>query len=143
MKYFLAQSHDVLALAADAPGLSGAPTFVASVCGLIASGIVIIGVAVLVYGVAKAAVMVVRNEVYRSGTCDREHLRMELGYYLLLGLEIMVAADIIETLMAPDLNHVMVLGAIVLIRTVISFSLNWELAHERQRTEVKQQPEVV
>ncbi|MBB6431423.1 putative membrane protein [Algisphaera agarilytica] len=58
---------------------------------------------------------------------------MDLGFYLLLSLEILLAADIIETLNAPDLEHIVVLGAIVLIRTVISVSLNWELTQERKQ----------
>ena len=106
----------------------------------VAAGIAAVGVAVLVYGVAKAAVTIIRNEVRGYDRAARDRLRLDLGYYLLLGLEILVAADVIETLMAPDLNHVLVLGAIVLIRTVISFSLNWELAHEKQNEEPKHSP---
>lgn len=78
-------------------------------------------------GVVRGALMFIRSEFSGSSATARHHLRMDLGYYLLLGLEFLVAADIIETLLAPDLEHVLVLGAIVVIRTVISFSLNWEL----------------
>jgi len=49
----------------------------------------------------------------------------------LLGLEILIAADIIDTLMKPSVQDLIVLGAIVLIRTVISFSLNAELKSEK------------
>ena len=101
-------------------------------CEAIAAVIAWVGVVVLVYGVARAAVRFVQVELRGGKQSARNHLRMELGYYLLLGLEILVAADVIETLTAPDLNHVLVLGAIVLIRTVISFSLNWELVQERK-----------
>lgn len=52
-----------------------------------------------------------------------------LGYYLLLGLEFLIAADIVDTLMKPELRELIVLGAIVAIRTIISFSLNAELKH--------------
>ncbi|MEM8738608.1 MAG: DUF1622 domain-containing protein [Planctomycetota bacterium] len=101
-------------------------------CRWLAAAIAAAGVLVLVYGVGRAVVGFVRVEAGGSGRAARNRLRMDLGYYLLLGLEILVAADIIETLMAPDLEHVLVLGAIVLIRTVISFSLNWELIQERR-----------
>ena len=53
-----------------------------------------------------------------------------LGYYLLLGLEFLIAADIINTLVRPTPQDLLVLGAIVAIRTVISYSLNTELAHD-------------
>ena len=63
---------------------------------------------------------------------DRKRLRHVLGYYLLLGLEFLIAADIIDTLMKPSVQDLIVLGAIVLIRTVISYSLNAELKSEHQ-----------
>ena len=90
------------------------------------------GVLVLVYGVVVAGIKLVRAELLRfrglSPRREEEELRHVLGLYILLGLEFLVAADIIETITAPDLDSILVLGAIVLIRTVISFSINWELA---------------
>ncbi|HAV61471.1 MAG TPA: hypothetical protein DCY13_03800, partial [Verrucomicrobiales bacterium] len=58
---------------------------------------------------------------------DRRKLRSSLGYYLLLGLEFLIAADIIETLNHPGTQELIVLGAVVAIRTIISWSLNNEL----------------
>ena len=47
---------------------------------------------------------------------------------LLLGLEILVAADLVRTVaVAPTLDNVLVLRLIVLIRTVLSFSLETEI----------------
>ena len=63
---------------------------------------------------------------------ERKKLRHVLGYYLLLGLEFLIAADIIGTLMKPRVQDLAVLGAIVIIRTIISYSLNAELKSERQ-----------
>jgi len=55
-------------------------------------------------------------------------LRHELGKAILLGLEILVAADIIATVSTePTMNSVLVLAVIVLIRTFLSFSLQVEL----------------
>jgi hypothetical protein len=48
--------------------------------------------------------------------------------YPLLGLEILVAADLVRTvIVAPTLDNVLVLGLIVLIRTFLSFSLETEI----------------
>ena len=58
----------------------------------------------------------------------RHELRHALGYYLLLGLEFLIAADIIETLLKPTLQDLAALGAIVVIRTLINYSLTSELA---------------
>ena len=55
-------------------------------------------------------------------------LRANLGRSILLGLELLVAADIIHTVaIEPTLDSVLVLGAIVLIRTFLSFSLEVEI----------------
>ena len=103
-------------------------------------GIGVLGVLVIVFGVASGVFRFLRLEVgaARGLTVDqdRKHLRHLLGYYLLLGLEFLIAADIIDTLMKPTPQDLLVLGAIVVIRTVISYSLNAELRME-QRAEAK------
>jgi len=96
-----------------------------------------IGVLVIVFGVVCGLVRFIRAEfsAARGLSVDeeRKQLRHVLGYYLLLGLEFLIAADIIDTLMKPSTQDLVILGAIVAIRTVISFSLNSELAHETSR----------
>ncbi|MEZ4523249.1 MAG: DUF1622 domain-containing protein [Thermomicrobiales bacterium] len=55
--------------------------------------------------------------------------RRSLGRALLLGLELLVAADIIRTIaITPTLESVAVLGGIVLIRTFLSFALELEIS---------------
>ena len=99
-------------------------------------GIGALGVIVIVLGVAGGLVRFIRSELLflRRGNVDndRKRLRQLLGCYLLLGLEFLIAADIIDTLMKPNVQDLIVLGAIVLIRTVISYSLNAELRFEPQ-----------
>jgi uncharacterized membrane protein len=96
----------------------------------------VLGVLVIVFGVASGLLRFLRSEVLavRGVNVDeqRKRLRHLLGYYLLLGLEFLIAADIIDTLMKPSVQDLIVLGAIVLIRTVISYSLNAELKSEHQ-----------
>jgi uncharacterized membrane protein len=55
-------------------------------------------------------------------------LRQELGKAILLGLEILVAGDIISTVVTePTMERVLVLGIIVLIRTFLSLSIQVEI----------------
>lgn len=54
-------------------------------------------------------------------------IRLTLGRTLILGLEFIVAADLIGTTTTPDYYAVGILAIIVLIRTLLSFSLNKEL----------------
>ena len=97
----------------------------------------IIGVAVILWGVGVALVALIRVEGrgFRGDDAldDREMLRHRLGYYLLLGLEFLVAADIVRTILTPSLKELAILGAIVGIRTVISFSINWELRQSHHK----------
>ena len=100
-------------------------------------GVGVLGVLVIVFGVLTGLVKFVRAEISaaRGLAVDdaRKQLRHVLGYYLLLGLEFLIAADIIDTLMKPKPQEMIVLGAIVAIRTVISFSLNGELKADRSK----------
>jgi uncharacterized membrane protein len=51
-----------------------------------------------------------------------------LGQVILLGLELLVAGDIVKTVAAqPTLTSVAILGVIVIIRTFLSFSLEVEV----------------
>jgi len=57
-----------------------------------------------------------------------KHYRQNLGRAILLGLEFMVAGDIIRTVaVSPTMPNVLVLGVLVLIRTVLSMSIQVEL----------------
>src|SRR5439155_14251836 len=98
-------------------------------------GIGVLGVLVIVFGVVCGLVRFLRAEIRAARGCDVDEdkrLRHVLGYYLLLGLEFLIAADIRHTLMKPSVQELIVLGAILLIRTIVSYSLNSELKSEHQ-----------
>lgn len=99
-------------------------------------GIGVLGVLVIVFGVASGLLRFLRSEVLamRGANVDEERKRLRhlLGYYLLLGLEFLIAADIIDTLMKPTPQDLIVLGTIIVIRTIISYSLNAELTSEHR-----------
>jgi uncharacterized membrane protein len=109
----------------------------------ISLGIGIIGIAVIVWGVFRTLVRAVILEFtkcrLKHTCCEREGLRREFGSYLLLGLEFLIAADIVGTISHPTLEEVAVLGSIVAIRTVISFFLNREMqiAREHEKEMIK------
>lgn len=85
------------------------------------------GVAVIVVGALAATV--IAGARARGGESDvYRHYRQQLGRSVLLGLELLVAGDIIRTVaVTPTLMSVAVLGGIVLIRTFLSFSLEVEI----------------
>ena len=80
------------------------------------------GVAVIVGGALIAASLAITKRGVPGGRY--EDFRRQLGRSILLGLEFLVAADIIRTVaITPTPQSVAVLGGIVLIRTFLSFSL--------------------
>ena len=94
---------------------------------LVMVGIEMVGVAVIVLG-SLAALLGFARHVRGDATDAYERLRSDLGRAILLGLELLVAADIIGTVaVEPTLEGVLVLGIIVLIRTFLSFSLEVEI----------------
>ena len=88
-----------------------------------------IGAAVILMGFFVSVGIAVRS-MRRShdGRLAYRVLRESFGGVILLGLEILVAADLIRTVaVAPTLENVAILGLIVLIRTFLSFSLEIEI----------------
>jgi uncharacterized membrane protein len=104
------------------------------------------GVAVIALGVAYATVVAIahlpghdRSRLYAS-------YRGQLGQVLLLGLEILVAADIVRTVaLEPSFQNVSVLGLLVLVRTFLSWSIvleiegrwPWQARHAEEESPAK------
>jgi len=88
-----------------------------------------IGIAILVTGAAAALVPYLARLIRRRATNnDYLRVRRRLGRAILLGLEFLVAADIIRTVViSPTLGSVAALGLIVLIRTFLSATLQVEI----------------
>lgn len=90
----------------------------------------LIGVGVVVVGIIVAAFIFFRQGLDHSRTWREayEQFRSNLGRGILLGLELLVGADIISTITAPlTAQSVALLGGIVVIRTFLSFSLETEI----------------
>jgi uncharacterized membrane protein len=86
-----------------------------------------VGVAVIVIG-ALIAFVLTGTRLSRHESDIYRRFREQLGQTILLGLELLVAADIVRTVAAsPSLTSVAILAAIVTIRTFLSFSLEIEI----------------
>lgn len=86
------------------------------------------GVAAIVIGALIATLLAARRLLQQQSEVYRRY-REQLGRSILLGLELLVAADIIRTVAAPPtLIGVTTLAIIVLIRTFLSFSLELEIS---------------
>lgn len=88
-----------------------------------------IGIGIIVIGIVLATIDFLRLVLRpREGQDAYKRYRQNVGRALLMGLEFLVAADIIRTVaIAPTLENVAVLGLVVIIRTFLSWTLELEL----------------
>ena len=95
----------------------------------IATAIEVAGVGLIVIGAVIATILYLRSGFGAQGwDAAYKSYRANLGRGILLGLELLVAADIIGTVaVTPTFESLGVLAAIVLIRTFLSFSLEVEI----------------
>ena len=87
------------------------------------------GAAIMVLGGAAAFLAAVPAVLRADSRRDAyTQLRRNLGRAILLGLEVLIIADIIRTILVDQsLQSVLVLGSIVVIRVLLSFSLEVEM----------------
>lgn len=109
----------------ESGGLLPAGTY-ADVAEQVARLIELVGLAILVVGGLVTAYGALRNLLARKPAY--EPARRSFGRSLLLALEVLVAADIVQTVAVDlTLESIATLGLLVLVRTVLSFSLAAEL----------------
>ena len=105
------------------------------------------GVLIIALGAVIGVVLCARDFIRHQRMIEAyDHLRTFLGRSLLLGLEFLVAGDIIKTVaIEPTFDSVIVLAIIVLVRTVLSLSIDveidgrwpWQAAEQVGMTEVE------
>ena len=94
----------------------------------VSRGFEVVGVIVLIFGFVSGVARAVHAYFTGHAEASYDVMRRYFGRTILLGLEILVAADLIRTVAVdPTWQNVVVLGLIVLIRTFLSFSLEVEM----------------
>lgn len=88
------------------------------------------GVAIIAIGAFMSMIFLVRDLLIRNVTRQQAYLNVRafLGRSLLLGLELLVAGDVIKTVaVAATMENVLVLGVLVVVRTILSISIDIEV----------------
>jgi uncharacterized membrane protein len=86
-----------------------------------------VGVFIVAGGMVVATLRLATHRAHNTGNYYSLY-RQDVGRAILLGLEFLIAGDIIRTVVvAPTIQNVVVLGLIVLIRTFLSLSLQLEI----------------
>jgi uncharacterized membrane protein len=94
---------------------------------IIGTGVDGVGVFIVAGGALVATLRLLVQRAHDTGNYYSLY-RQDVGRAILLGLEFLIAGDIIRTVVvAPTMQNVLVLGMIVLIRTFLSLSLQLEI----------------
>ena len=92
---------------------------------------------VIIYGVFIAGLTFIKQELNRLNktfdVADVHLIQVDFGYYILLGLELLIASDIIATALRPTTTELIELGSVIAIRIVLSYFLTKE-RHEQIKT---------
>lgn len=106
--------------------------------GVEAAAALIIGLAVVEATLRSLFLYVRRDRDDSDGSHDaKEAIRLRMGRWLALALEFLLAADILDTAVAPTWDDIGKLAAVATIRTVLNFFLQREIdaAADRRRAE--------
>lgn len=127
---------DGLALGTAREGvLHEALPWLVSLLDWLAAGIDLCAILLLLVGALRFIGGVAASEVRRDGSArvrGMNHERVELGRYILAGLELLIVSDIIHTSLSLALSDLLFLGLLVVIRSLISFFLDRELGELRR-----------
>jgi uncharacterized membrane protein len=85
-----------------------------------------VGTIIIIYGGLKATVKVFLHEIFKK-PYSLELIRRELTNKILFGLEFYIVVAILGTLSNPNREDLLVLGTVVLIRTVLGYFLSKEI----------------
>lgn len=89
-----------------------------------------LSIAILMLGALRFLIRFIIAEISRDGDTRRARIdeaRLELGRYILAGLELLIVSDVIQTALSFALEDILFLGGLVIVRSVISFFLDREI----------------
>ena len=96
----------------------------------------IIGIAIIVFGTFYALFKLFLNK-YKSIKEKKKNgssVKLVLANYLALGLEFMLAAEILKTVtINREWSEIMILGAVIILRAAMSLLISWELSYEEKK----------
>ena len=103
---------------------------------LITFGIDILAASVIIISVTMAVISflkILKNPI-KDQTMEKESIRLRLARGILLALDFEIGSDIIKTMQIPGIKELLILGVIVTIRIVLSWSLSKEIDRHNKMT---------
>jgi uncharacterized membrane protein len=97
------------------------------VIGLVVPIVEACGAIVIVLGVGRTLIVYVLTFLKKDCNEEMRALRIRLGQNMVMGLEFLVAADILKTSVSPTWEDILFLAALIGLRTLLNFLLEYEL----------------
>ena len=88
----------------------------------------LIGVFIVAYGTIKSFVKFIRSGLNSVDT----RVKIDLAETLALSLEFKMAGEILKTVVSHTIEELSILGAVIVLRALLTFLIHWELKMERQ-----------
>ena len=90
----------------------------------------LIGILIIVYGVGHSLITYIKEKVKNSNST----VKLILANYLALGLEFMLASEILRTVtINREFSEIMLLGTIIVLRAAMSALIYFELSYEEKK----------
>jgi uncharacterized membrane protein len=86
-----------------------------------------IGAAMILYGGILATIKTLNLEIRRLPILGYHDIRRDFTHKIVFGLDFLIAGDILRTIIAPSQEEIILLGAIVGIRTILGYFLSKEV----------------
>jgi uncharacterized membrane protein len=99
----------------------------------IANVVELLAALVIILAVVKAGIDAIVAYFRRPFGRPNDAIRLQLGRWLALALELTLAADILETAVAPSWDAIGRLAAIVVLRTFLNYFLQRDVEHAEKR----------
>ncbi len=86
----------------------------------------LMGISILVIGALKAFYHYIRSLFIE----DNYHLKYQFANSMAMGLEFKLAAEILKTVIVTDMRDIFMLGAIIVLRVILTFVIHWDMKEE-------------
>ncbi|MGF0039773.1 DUF1622 domain-containing protein [Peptoniphilaceae bacterium SGI.131] len=97
--------------------------------GFVIPALELIGIAIIVIGTLKALFTLITN----GFNFHDSHIKIVLGEALALSLEFKLGSEIIKTVVVRDMQELLILGIIVVLRVMLTFVIHWEVAQAGEK----------
>ena len=88
----------------------------------------LIGVFIVAYGTIKSFIKFIRSGL----NSDDTRVKIDLAETLALSLEFKMAGEILKTVVSHTIEELSILGAVIVLRALLTFLIHWEIGNEKK-----------